>query len=173
MKGACGVGLKRRRWIGLARYGQHGAQMVDHLGPRLLHCVQNMAEVAQVTANNLHLVSQITQMFSDRMPAEDHWTLLAIFNKQTHHFQTDEPRPAGNECRHEMNVSFHSCSMSPENMPVYAAYVSRQHYCLTLQLTASRPTVGFGFNQNRHRAAMRWSAMILIQASSAAMCSGK
>ena len=44
---------------------------------------------------------------------------------------------------------------------------------LTPQLTASRPTRPFGFMQNRKRAAMRWSALILIQASSAATCSGR
>src|SRR5262245_26486149 len=85
-----------------------------------------MTEVAQVATDNLHLVRQIPQMVSEGIAAEDHWTLLAIFNKQTHHFQTDEPRSAGNECRHEMNVSFHCCSMSPRNGLVSAAYAFRQ-----------------------------------------------
>jgi hypothetical protein len=48
--------------------------MVNLLGSCLLDGVQHMTEVAQVTANNVHPVSQISQMFSDRIPAEDHWT---------------------------------------------------------------------------------------------------
>jgi hypothetical protein len=35
------------------------------------------------------------------------------------------------------------------------------------------PPCTFGFRQNRKRAAMRWRAVILIQASSAAKCSGR
>ncbi len=44
--------------------------------------------------------------------------------------------------------------------------------CLTLTLTASRQDVPFRFLPIRNVAAMRCSALILIQASSAARCSG-
>jgi hypothetical protein len=55
--------------------------MVDHLGPCLLHCVQDVTEVAQVAADNLHVVSEITQMVTDRITAEDYRRFLTVFNE--------------------------------------------------------------------------------------------
>jgi hypothetical protein len=71
-----------------------------------------MTEVAQVAADNLDLVSQIPEMFADRIAAEDHWAFLTVFNEQAYNLQANETRSAGNECRHEMNVSFHDCGVS-------------------------------------------------------------
>ncbi len=44
---------------------------------------------------------------------------------------------------------------------------------LTLLVTCRRPTAAVQFKQIRTRAAVKWNGLILIQASSAARCSGK
>jgi hypothetical protein len=52
--------------------------MVNRRGAHLLDGVQHMTEGAQVAADKVHVVRDLAHLFADRIPAEDHGTLLAV-----------------------------------------------------------------------------------------------
>src|SRR5579859_4182731 len=95
-----GVRINRARGIGLRGNRKHRAQVIDYRWSELLHHIQDMVEVPQVSPHQFHPVEYIAQPLRISADMENNRSLLAPIEQKTRDLSADKAGSAGNQYCH-------------------------------------------------------------------------